>query len=101
MFGSSVVSAATFGFSRQVRGSIFETCCQGSRTEAFVFPIMSPNRRWETHQSSRHASRSLFHARICKNRCMLYESVPGAARPFHEDENIYQFRFFCDKDPGY
>jgi len=30
---------------------------------------------------------------------MLYEPVPETVRPFHEDENIYQFRFFCDKGP--
>ena len=30
---------------------------------------------------------------------MLYQPVPATVRPFHEDENIYQFRFFCDRDP--
>jgi len=30
---------------------------------------------------------------------MTYEPVPSPVRPFHEDENIYQFRFFCDNDP--
>src|ERR1700694_814817 len=30
---------------------------------------------------------------------MPYQPVPAPVRPFHEDENIYQFRFFCDKDP--
>jgi hypothetical protein len=29
---------------------------------------------------------------------MLYEPVPETVRPFHEDANGYQFRFFCDKD---
>jgi hypothetical protein len=32
---------------------------------------------------------------------MLYQPVPAPVRPFHEDENIYQFRFFCDKDPRF
>jgi hypothetical protein len=32
---------------------------------------------------------------------MPYQPVPGPVRPFHEDENIYQFRFFCDKDPKF
>jgi hypothetical protein len=29
---------------------------------------------------------------------MQYQPVAAPVKPFHEDENIYQFRFFCDKD---
>jgi hypothetical protein len=29
---------------------------------------------------------------------MQYHPVAAPVRPFHEDDNIYQCRFFCDKD---
>ena len=67
------------------------------RVACFVSaPTKIPARRGPPADAS-HICSTIFR-RICQDRGMPYEPVPGPIRPFHEDENFYQFRFFCDSD---
>ena len=68
----------------------------------FAFQIYSPYSGGRSVQENEKVARSTktvtLALGICNDRGMPYEPVSGPVRPFFEDRNFYQFRFFCDSD---